>query len=86
MGVRGVVGNSAPTQLYYEVPRANHTPASAASPAPLHHRPLAPYAHAHPQNQVQPTQPQGTCSNLPYIPLGERVDHAHNPGFTDPLV
>ncbi|XP_049868730.1 histone deacetylase complex subunit SAP130 [Pectinophora gossypiella] len=49
VGPRGVVGNSAPAQLYYEVPRA-------AAPPP---RPLAPYAHAHqPQvsvvNTVQP--------------------------------
>ncbi|XP_063825225.1 nascent polypeptide-associated complex subunit alpha, muscle-specific form-like [Ostrinia nubilalis] len=38
VGVRGVVGNSAPAQLYYEVPRA------AAPHAP---RPLAPYYSQH---------------------------------------
>ncbi|XP_028178005.1 nascent polypeptide-associated complex subunit alpha, muscle-specific form isoform X4 [Ostrinia furnacalis] len=52
VGVRGVVGNSAPAQLYYEVPRA------AAPHAP---RPLAPYYSQH-----QP--PASTVSTVTVIP------------------
>nr|XP_021191439.2 uncharacterized protein LOC110377056 isoform X3 [Helicoverpa armigera] len=62
VGVRGVVGNSAPTQLYYEVPRGSH--ASLAAPPPAHpahapHQPvpraLAPYLHQPAQSQTQVT-------------------------------
>ncbi|XP_028027106.1 mucin-5AC isoform X1 [Bombyx mandarina] len=41
VGVRGVVGNSAPTQLYYEVPRAPHPAHSPAPAANLTHPPVA---------------------------------------------
>ncbi|XP_026324989.1 histone deacetylase complex subunit SAP130 [Hyposmocoma kahamanoa] len=58
VGVRGVVGNSAPAQLYYEVPRAQlntqhpqhtvpHTQATG------HSRPLTPFAHAQPAQAME---------------------------------
>ncbi|KAH9636403.1 hypothetical protein HF086_011260 [Spodoptera exigua] len=72
VGVRGVVGNSAPTQLYYEVPRGAQggppsAPPSAPPAAPLAGhvgaalpRALAPYLH---QSSTQPQQTQVTVVN-----------------------
>ncbi|XP_053607178.1 mucin-2 [Plodia interpunctella] len=56
--VRGVVGNSAPAQLYYEVPRA-HVLAPATSPAPSQH----PQAQA--VSVVNTVQPQPLSENRP---------------------
>ncbi|RVE42124.1 hypothetical protein evm_013236 [Chilo suppressalis] len=53
VGVRGVVGNSAPAQLYYEVPRAAAPPPQPHTLAP---RPIA-YGHAPSPTPLQPTQP-----------------------------
>ncbi|XP_022831064.1 uncharacterized protein LOC111359694 isoform X2 [Spodoptera litura] len=62
VGVRGVVGNSAPTQLYYEVPRGAHSAHGAppAHVAPALPRALAPYLH---QSSAQPQQTQVTVVN-----------------------
>lgn len=72
VGVRGVVGNSAPTQLYYEVPRGSHSAHSAPPGAHGPHTPLAghvgpalpralaPYLH---QSSAQPQQTQVTVVN-----------------------
>ncbi|KAJ8729992.1 hypothetical protein PYW07_017030 [Mythimna separata] len=58
VGVRGVVGNSAPTQLYYEVPRGSHAPHAHAPHQAV--RALAPYLH---QPQAQQPQTQVTVVN-----------------------
>lgn len=66
VGVRGVVGNSAPTQLYYEVPRVSH------ALAPHHHRPLAPYAHA-----PSPSPAASPSASPSPQPLQPHPHHSH---------
>ncbi|XP_030024888.1 mucin-17 isoform X2 [Manduca sexta] len=70
VGVRGVVGNSAPTQLYYEVPRAP-PPAPAPAPGPAPAPTAAPLALHTP--------------HAPHVPHAPHAPHAPHPALTHAL-
>ncbi|KAL0893214.1 hypothetical protein ABMA27_014822 [Loxostege sticticalis] len=64
VGPRGVVGNSAPAQLYYEVPRAAAPHPPHAHPPPQQ-RPVAPSPYYAQQHQAPPASTVNTVTVLP---------------------
>ncbi|KAL4717977.1 hypothetical protein ACJJTC_013016, partial [Scirpophaga incertulas] len=76
VGVRGVVGNSAPTQLYYEVPRAT-TPTLPQSQQPQHHPPHQPVQLQ--SGQHQPGQLQSSQHQQPQLQQSRPLtQYSHN--------